>query len=225
MTAVVQASPAQPTLEPGSSTWAYFAHFGRHPRRTWALLLADPARLRYGCLAVLLVGVGYAMTIAGIAWSGGTPSTPWLAIPPTEYFKWEALFVTPVTVLCWILAAGVMHLLSKLFQGQGSFEDTLALLGFAIAIPTLVSLIPDAIRALLTALGVVSRAGWEQAVSQPGTPDWVFLWAYMIAYVVGLLCLFPVSIAVAERLRRRPAIAVGLIGALIYQGMYLIFVR
>jgi hypothetical protein len=123
-----------------------------------AVLLADQGRLRYGFEAVLFVGVGYALTTAGIAQSGGTPSTPWLAIPQTDYFKWKAFFVAPVTLLCWVLAAGVMHLLSKLFQGRGTFDDMLALLGFAIALPTLVSLLPDFTRAVLTTVGVLSRA-------------------------------------------------------------------
>jgi hypothetical protein len=211
--------------EGASSTWAYFGRFVRHPRQTWTTLLADPARLRYGLLAVLFVGVGYGLTEAGIALSGGTPSTPWLAIPASEYFKCEALFSAPVTLLCWILAGGVVHLLSKLFRGDGTFDDTLALLGFAIALPTLVSLIPDAARAVLTSAGVMSRPAWEQAISEPGTPDWLFLWSYMVAYMIGLLCLFPVAVATAQGLRRLPAVIVGLAGAVVYQGVYFIFIR
>jgi len=171
------------------------------------------------------VGLGYAITIAGIALSGGTPSPPWLTIPPSEYFAWEALFVAPVTVLCWVLAGGVMHLLSKPFGGRGSYDDTLALLGFAIALSTFVSLIPDAIRALLTSLGAVDRVAWESAVNQPGTPDFVFLWTYVFAYMVALLCLFPISVAWSQRLRRVQAIVVGVAGAVVYQGVYFIFIR
>jgi hypothetical protein len=211
--------------ERATSTGAYFWLFVRHPRQSWAQLLADPARLRHGLLAVLVVGVGYAATVEGIALSGGTPSRPWLAIPVVDYFRWEALFIAPVTLLCWILATGVMHLLSKLFHGAGTFEDTLALLGFAVALPTLVSLLPDAVRAVLTSVGVLSRAAWEQAVSEPGTPDWLFLWSYMSAYLVGLLCLFPLSVATAQRLRRWPAVVVGLVGAVVYQGVYVVFIR
>src|SRR5690349_17037251 len=90
---IVQHAPA-----PAGSTWAYFAAFIRHPVRTCAQLLNDPARLRFGFFAVLLVGLGYAVTVAGIAWSGGIASPPWLVIPRAEYFKWEVLFVAPVTV-------------------------------------------------------------------------------------------------------------------------------
>lgn len=167
-----------------ASTWGYVGRFVRPPRHTWGDLLADPQRLPHWFLAVLLVGVGYGTTEGGIAVSGGTPSPPWVAIPPADYFRWEALFSAPVTVLCWILAAGVMHLLSMLFRGQGSFDDTAALLGYAIALPTFISLIPDAIRAVLTTAGVVNRVGWEQTVSVPGTPDFLFLWAYMITFLI-----------------------------------------
>ena len=146
------------------------------------------------------------------AWSGGTPSTPWLAIPPAEYFKWETLFVVPATLSCWILAAGVMHLLSRLCRGQGAFEHTLALLGFAIAVPTLVTLIPDAVHAVLTSFGVLTRMAWEQAVATRGSSDFV-------------LILFPLAAQAAERLPRWPATGVGVAGAVVYQGVYLIFIR
>jgi hypothetical protein len=210
---------------PVTSTWAYFGAFVRHPARACAQLLDDPARVRYGFLAVLTVGLGYALTVAGIAWSGGTPSPPWLVIPAAEYFTWEVLFVAPVTVLCWVLAGGVMYLLSKPLGGRGSFDDTLAVLGFAIAFATCISLIPDAIRALLTSAGVMNRAAWEKAISEPGTADFVFLWAYMIAYVLALLCVFPVSVAWSQRLRSWRAIVVGIAGAVLYQGVYVIFIR
>jgi hypothetical protein len=130
-----------------------------------------------------------------------------------------------VTVLCWILAGGVVHLLSKPFGGRGTFDDTLALLGFAIALSTCVSLIPDAIRALLTSLGLVNRPAWERAVSEPGTPDFLLLWAYMIAYVLALLWLFPIAVACSQRLRSWSAIVVGVAAAVVYQGVYFIFIR
>ena len=47
----------------------------------------------------------------------------------------------------------------------------------------------------------------------------------MAAYVVGLLCLFPLAVGAAQGLRRWPAVAVGLAGAALYQGVYVIFVR
>jgi hypothetical protein len=169
--------------------------------------------------------VGYASTVAGIALAGGTPSTPWLAIPSDEYFKWEALFIAPVTLLCWVLAAGVVYVLSRLVGGMGTFEDTLTQLGFAIASATLITLIPDAVRAAMTSAGALSRTEWEQAVASPGSPDFVLLWTDMLAYLVGLLVLFTLAAAKAARLQGWRAASVGVAGALLYQGVYLIFIR
>jgi hypothetical protein len=148
-----------------------------------------------------------------------------LVIPASDYFKWEALFSAPVTVFCCVLAAGIMHLLAKRFHGRGTFDDTLALVGFAVALATFISLIPDGARAALTVFGVLSRPAWEQAVSQPGTPDWLFLWGYMTAYLIALPCLFAAAVVTAEGLRPWRALAVGLAGAIVYQGIYFIFIR
>jgi hypothetical protein len=197
----------------------------RDAGQAWAWLLASRARLWYGFLAVLCVGLGYGLTEAGIAFSGGTPSPPWLPIPAADYFKWEALFSAPVTLACWIIASGVIYLLSRWFGGAGSFEDTAALLGFAVALPTLISLIPDAVRATLTSFGALSRVAWEQAVSEPGTSEWLFLWSSMVAYLIGLLCLFTLAVATAQRLHRWPAALVGVVGAAVYQGLYFVFIR
>jgi hypothetical protein len=217
----------QPAIAAGSgrSTWRYAEHFRHQPMRIWAHLLVHPHRLRYAVLAVFGVGVGYGLVEAGIAVAGGTPSPPWLAIPAADYFKWEALFSAPVTLLCWILAAGVMHLLARPFGGHGTFDDTLALLGFAVAVATLIALIPDSVTVGLMVVGVMSRPAWEQAISQAGTPDWLLLWAYMLAYVIALLCLFPTVVAASEGLRRWRAVLVGVIGAVLYQGIYFIFIR
>jgi hypothetical protein len=212
-------SGAQSARQAASGSGA--ATVGRIP---WRVCRYAP-RLRYAFLAVAAVGVGYAITIAGIALSGGTPSTPWLAIPPSDYFKWEALFVTPVTVLCWVLAAAVVYLLSRLVGGVGTYEDTLTKLGFAVAAATLITLVPDALRAALTTAGGLSRAAWEQAVARPGSPDFVFLWTDMLAYLVGLLVLFTLAATRAGRLHGWRAAGVGLSGVLVYQGVYLIFIR
>ena len=47
----------------------------------------------------------------------------------------------------------------------------------------------------------------------------------MLAYAVALLYLFTVSVATAQRLQRWPAVAVGVAGAVVYQAVYLIFIR
>lgn len=53
----------------------------------------------------------------------------------------------------------------------------------------LVSLISDAIRAVLTSLGQVNRVAWDAVVSEPETADFVFLWTYALADArAGFVC-------------------------------------
>jgi hypothetical protein len=70
-----------------------------------------------------------------------------------------------------------------------------------------------------------NRAAWEHAVSEPGSLDWLFLCADMLGYLVALVCFFSLSLATAQRLRGWPVVAVGFLGAVVYQGVYVIFVR
>ena len=57
MSTIARGRIVQHTPRPAASTWAYFAAFIRHPSRTCAQLLIDPARLRFGFFAVLTVGL------------------------------------------------------------------------------------------------------------------------------------------------------------------------
>jgi hypothetical protein len=59
---------------------------------------------------------------------------------------------------------------------------------------------------------------------KPGTPDFLFLWVYMIAYVFVLRCLSLEAVATAQRLRG-PAVVVGLLGAIVYIELYVIFIH
>ena len=53
----------------------------------------------------------------------------------------------------------------------------------------------------------------------------MFLWAYMIAYVFVLRCLSLEGVATAQRLRRGPAVVVGLLDTIVYIGLYVIFMH
>jgi len=80
-----------------------------------------------------------------LALAGGEPAIPPLpAIPARDYYFLQVFFMPLVMISAWILASGVVQLLGKPFGGNGTFEDTLSLLGFGIAVPTYVTLILDA---------------------------------------------------------------------------------
>jgi Yip1 domain len=195
------------------------------PRMTFERLMHNPRRLELGFKAVALVAAGYTISLALITWGGGQSRiAPWLAIPLESYFFWETFFIGIVTLGCWVLASGVVQLLCNLAGGKGSFEDTAALLGFAIAVPTLLPLLIDLIKEPLVIMGYVNILSWTNALSTPGF--WMILMLiYIFVYLIGLGVLFPLTTMAAHGLRGWKAVGIGLVGAMVYQGVYFIFVR
>jgi hypothetical protein len=210
---------------PAPSLWGYFAMMVLAPRLTFERLMQDPRRVSLGTRAVLLVATGY--TASMVLWfflGGRSRIEPWLNIPVESYFFWEIFFIGAVTLGCWILASGVVYLLSKQAGGRGGFEDTLAMLGFAVAVPTLIPLIIDLVLGAAIAFGFAEVSSWVYAMSTPGF--WMSLMlVYMLGYLIGLVLLFPIATRAAQNLPTWKALGLGLMGVVVYQGVYFIFIR
>jgi hypothetical protein len=144
----------------------YFAYFAR-PRRTYRTLLKDDRRVRLAVFTVLIPAAAYTLTYVLLTISGGAPSTfaPWLAIPKEQYFKYDIFIAAPSMFMYWVLASGVIQLLSRLFSGTGSFEDTATAIGFGIGVATWASLIHDLTDAALGVLGLVDMNAHEAALN------------------------------------------------------------
>lgn len=204
----------------------YYLAAIRRPRRTFDTLLSDSRRLRFGLLAISIPATCYTLVYVFLSVGGGAPSsfTPWLAIPAEVYFFYNQFILAPSMFACWILAAAVAHLLSRPFSGKGSFEDNLTGLGFSISIASLASLLHDLPSSFLGAIGVINMSEYEIALNSP-TIWRTILWILYGLYLILFLILFPKAIGAAQRLRRGPAILVGILAFLVYQGVFLIFNR
>ena len=209
-----------------ASMWHYLGLTLVAPRKSFAKLMQDSRRLRLGFEAVLFVALGYTVALILIASSPGRISkiAAWVTIPLEHYFFWEVFFIGAVTFGCWILASGVVYLLSRLVSGKGSYDDTLALLGFAVAVPTTFAFLHDSVTGFMTATGMMSAAAWERSITTPGV-GLVLFWAYMVIYLLGLLVLFPLATAAAQKLRGWHTLWLGWVGVAVYQGIYFIFIR
>jgi hypothetical protein len=209
-----------------ASFWTYLGLILTSPVKGFTKLMQDSRRLRLGVQAVLFVAIGYTVALILIASSPGRISkmAAWIAIPLERYFFWEVFFIGAVTFGCWILASGVVYLLSRVLGGQGTFDDTLAALGFAVAIPTTFAFIHDCVTGFMTATGIMSAAAWERSISTPGV-GMVLFWAYMLIYLLGLVVFFPVATSVSQRFHRWHGLWLGLLGVVVYQGVYFIFIR
>jgi hypothetical protein len=203
----------------------YLALILRSPRRGLDALVDDPPHLRVGLTMVVLKAAIYTAVIA-LFYLGRVPTMvpSWVAIPAESYYLWEIFFIGAVTIGSWILAAGVVHLLAQAIGGGGTFERVLAASAFAVVIPSLATIIPDAMVGTLTSIGVLDPQAWAHTSVTPG-PWRIVIWAYLALYLVALLVLFPLAAAAAHRIRGWRAISVGLAGAVVYQGVYFIFIR
>jgi hypothetical protein len=208
-----------------ASFWSYLGGAVTRPRSTFSRLVTDPRHLGHGAKAVLLIGVLYTLTVAGLAIVHAQIVTPaWVAIPEENYYFWEIFFAMPVYTMGWLLSGGLVQLISKPFKGSGTFEGTLATLAFALTLPALVTWIPETIGTLLFLLGVMTQEEWWEVISRPGF--WkVFAEVYQFVALAWYLVLFPMAVGAAQKLRWWQAIIVGTLTLTLVGFLMLIFIR
>ena len=188
--------------------------------------LTDPSRLWAGLAWLAGTGLAYAACLLLLAAGGDAPGdmTPWLAIPTEVYFWWEAAFIGPVVVAGGLLASAVVYLMGRAAGGTGTFDDTLAVLGPAVAACTVITLVPDLVIGVLLNSGALSEQRWMADITRPSLTLGL-VWTYLTLYLVAFLVAFPYATAAVHRLGRWRAIAVGWSGFVVYQGFLFVFVR
>jgi hypothetical protein len=197
-----------------------------HPRRTFDALMNDDRRLKFAFWAVSINAVLYTLVYIFLTIGNGAPSSfkPWLAIPSNVYYHYDRFLLAPSMFADWILVAGIAHLLSRLFQGKGSFEDTLSAFGFGITIASLASLLHDLPDAFLGAIGFLDLREYEVILNSPTIWRVILLTLYSLS-IVWYLVLFPKGIGAAQRIGRGPAIFIGVFTFLVYLFFFLTFNR
>lgn len=206
------------------SLWRYLGGTLFHPGRTFQALQSDPKMVSKGFKAILLIGILYTLTVAMLAAGGALITAPAvIAISAENYYFFEMFFALPVVAAGWILAAGFARLLSKSGKGSGSFEGTLAALGFAVTVPMFVTWIPETIFAALLLLGMTQEE-FMDLMAQPGFFQ-IFGWAYQIAAVAWMLVLVMIAVGISQKLKWGRAVLVGLLTTVLFMTVMLIFIR
>ncbi len=181
------------------------------PRAVFDALTGHERRLRFGITALAINLQLYALVYVFLSIAGDAPSPArsWLAIPAASYYHYSGFYLAPSLLICWILAAGVAQLLSRMFSGSGSFEDMLAVFGFGISIACLPVLLIELPTSLLGAVGAIHPARFDLALSSPG--PWhelaMLLYSLSVTWMAVLFCIGAHSV---QRIRRGPAILAGL---------------
>lgn len=206
------------------SFWGYFIGTIFKPRATFRTLLADPKQVSKGFKAVLFMGILYTLTVAGFAASGALITAPaFINLWPENYYFWEMFFAAPVVFMGWILAAGFGHLLSQAGKGSGSFEGTLAGLGFAVTVPQLATWIPETIFAIFLLSGMKQEEMMERT-AQPGF--WQsFAIAYQAVAILWMLILVITALITGQKMRWWRSLLIGLLTTALFMAVMIIFIR
>ena len=115
----------------------------RRPRPTFNLAVQE-GRIAPGLTAVAGAGLAWAGFCA-LLWSRGhAPSFTGNPIPAADYYGFQALFITPLLLLGWLLLSGAAHGTARLLGGRGSWSSTSAVTGLSYGLPILLAfVVPD----------------------------------------------------------------------------------
>jgi hypothetical protein len=213
-------------METRPSFWSYYSGVFIHPSATFRNLLNDNRRLKFGLFAFLIPAIGYTLFYIMAYNSGGHPSTfkPWLAIPIEKYFYYDIFLTLPAYFLSLVTAAAMTQLLSKVFGGKGSFEDSVSVLGFGVGVATWSTMLHDLTDAFLSFIGVISMPAYEKLLNEP--TFWrSLLWTLFAIYFVWFIVLFTKGMREVHKTSIFASVILGITGLAFYQVMLLIFIR
>ncbi len=205
--------------------WHYLNKTVVNPRAAFRGLANEPRQLAPGWTAVFAFAILSTLSAIGLVIIGAKPLLqPWLNIPPENYYFWEIFIITPVSVFDLLIAAGLAHLMSQLFDGKGTYEGTFACLAFATSIPWYLSWTMKMIGVVLSIVGAMSYSEWVDVIARPGFLSF-FQNSIQVLAFLWYLVLVPMAIAAAQKLDNSRAIVIGFFTSLIYGFFMFIFIR
>jgi len=203
----------------------YTAAFTR-PAEVFATLLQDERRITLAFLFMLIPLLLYTLMYVFLNIANGAPSTftPWLNISKDNYYFYNQFLLAPSMLLCWFSAASVVQMLSRAMGGRGTFEDTLCLLGLSISVALWSTLVHDLTMSFLSAIHVIDARAHEIAMNSP-TIWRSILWLCFLAYFIWFPALFSKSVQSVHKLKKGPALFIGIVGFVVFQLIFVIFNR
>lgn len=125
----------------------YFIFPAYKPSTNIKLLTNDKNKITYATLIFLFLGVIYTFSVQIAYMKGiGASVEPFFKIPAKDYYYWQRFFQIPFFFITSILFAGIVRLLSIIFNGNGNFEDHFCVFAIAQTLPMLLTMwIPETI--------------------------------------------------------------------------------
>lgn len=188
-----------------------------HPILTLKKFLRHEKRLFYSFITVLLFGVIYTI---GVIFAYIFNHLPYgieiiLKVPIEKYYLYESFFLLPITICTWILLAGLIQIISILFKGKGSFEDTLSLIGLPYFILIIFMFIPDIIVTYLMPKSIVeSYIFWN--IINPARLLLVSIW---------ILTIHIIAVKEVQKLTIMKTIIITILSYIPYMAINLTYIR
>lgn len=200
-----------------SSSIGYFFRTVFAPGRAFRRLMDDPRPFGRGLRTVVATGILCSLTAAALAVEGAVPMAP-IFIPVTteNFYFWQMLFTLPVLVTAWIVTSAVVHALGRGRKRGGSFKRTLALFGFAQAVPLLLIWAVQTAVAVFYSLGM----GQQEMVDILSTPSafqtgFLAVFGAALAWSFLLACL---AASVSQKVRWAYALFLGVLAEALFVG-------
>jgi hypothetical protein len=180
-----------------TSFWSYLFGTIAKPQETFTALLEDPKRHSHVLwLLVLLLGP-WAIAVATWVYLKAVPWVPtFVKVPDESYYFWELILGLPLFLLPMIMVAGTIHLLSRIYTQERTFEDLLPPFLFALNVPFFLFCIHDLAYALLCLAGVWTPEQFRSLITQPGIMMYInvivgvgaFVWTIPLMAMVVRAC-------------------------------------
>jgi hypothetical protein len=195
------------------------------PAEAFKLLLLHNRYMRLAAYAISLTAIVYTLVYVFLVFGGGQPYKPWLNISPDKYYTYNRLFCAPSMFAGWILAAGTVHMLTRLMMvDKGQFEQLAATFAFGISMASWTTAIHDLITSFLGAIHLIDQHHYEILLNSP-TIWRTLLWVLMMAYLFAFIIYFSISVRVVYELSRGKSVFLGALGFIVYQLFFFIFNR
>jgi len=196
------------------------------PKKSFESLLGNEKYYRLGFLFILIPIIAYTLMYIFLTIGKGAPSvfTPWLNIPKENYYAVNRFLLAPSMLIGWLIATSVIQILSRLFRGTGTFEQTLSVVALSISIAMWGGLMHDLPMSFLSAVGVIDARQHEIAMNSP-TIFRTMLWISYSIYLILFVILFPLTVKVVHKLSTGKSIFIGVFAFAIFQMIFLIFNR
>ena len=198
--------------------------FVRSPKAVITRLATDSNAMSTGLKHVLLLAVLYELAILLWAVGGATPTLPaFVSIPDDRYYYYQLIFMMPMIVTAWLVAAGVAYVLARLLGGNGSYDAILGGFGIATLFSSYFTLIPDFVQGVLWTRGWVPFSEYQDATSRG--PLLAVVWSYMLAYNVSHLILYAATLRFSQNLGTLKSAFVATISFFVSVGLFITIVR